>query len=139
MDFKLGTDPISAGIGLIDTVIGKIWPDKTEEQRASWEMAKTELVQNFQLLFEQIRVNAVEAASVDKYTSRWRPTVGYICCAALAWNFLFHPWLVWALAIWGKPGFTPPPLTPADMLYGLLFGMLGIGGMRSWEKGKGVA
>jgi hypothetical protein len=135
----MGFDPVSAICDTVGTIVNKIWPDKTEEEKGKLALAMQQMQGEFQVIIAQIQTNAAETASADKYTSRWRPTVGYICCVALAYNFLVHPLLTWAVAMWAKPGFVCPPMTPSDMLYGLLFGMLGIGGMRTYEKTQGVA
>lgn len=100
-------------------------------------MMATLQTQEFQTQIEQIKVNAAEAASGSAYAAGWRPTVGYVCCVALGYNFIIYPLIVWWAKIY-HPEFTPPPLF-ADNLMELILGMLGLGGMRSWEKAKGVA
>lgn len=125
-------------------IIDKIFPDKDAADRAKIDLLKAqqegafkELELQVQTQIEQIKVNAIEAGSSDPYTSRWRPTVGYICCLALGWNFIVHPMLVWGITFW-KPGMVPPPLLENGLME-LVLGMLGIGGMRTWEKIKGVS
>jgi hypothetical protein len=79
-----------------------------------------------------------ETSSGSLYASSWRPTVGYACVAGLIYSFLVQPLLPWFAALFGKQ---VPPLPELDtsVLMTLLLGMLGIGGMRSFDKSKGTS
>ena len=136
-------------IGPIFDVIGKVidraWPDPTEAAKikaqvfqAQQEFATKELEANLQVAMGQLQVNQAEAASGNKYAAGWRPTVGYIGCIALAWQYFLYPLLNYGMSIW-KPGFAPPALGDLSALITLLIGMLGLGGMRTFEKMKGVS
>jgi len=114
----------------INTAINRIWPDKAEQE-------KQQLANDFALLNAQIEVNKIEAASNNRYASSWRPTIGYICAAGIAYNFIVYPFLIWAAAIYA-PNMAVPSLA-SDGLMELIIGMLGLGGMRSYEKIKGVS
>lgn len=124
-------DPIAAVADLAGTVINKIWPDKSEAERAQLAAAVA-IVQG------QLQVNQAEAANPSLLVAGWRPAIGWICGGALAYTYLLYPLLVWAAAIWW-PNLTPPKLGNDGMLYELLLGMLGLGGLRTFEKVKGVA
>jgi len=82
----------------------------------------------------QTEVNKIEAASDKLFVAGWRPAIGWVCVVALAYQFILYPLLCWL------PMDRPPPV-PLDytLLYGLLTGMLGIAGFRSFDKFKGVA
>lgn len=127
----MALDPLSAGLELASSVVARIWPDKTQQEREQLAAAVA-LVQG------QLAVNAAEASSGSAYAAGWRPTVGYVCVAGLGYTFLAQPLLPWFAAV---AGVTVPPLPQLDtnVLMTLLLGMLGIGGMRSVEKVKGVA
>ena len=127
----MALDPLTAGLDLAGQVIGKIWPDKTQQEREQLAAAVA-LVQG------QLAVNAAEASSGSAYAAGWRPTVGYVCVAGLAYTFLAQPLLPWFAAV---AGVQVPPLPQLDtnVLMTLLLGMLGIGGLRSVEKVRGVA
>jgi len=127
----MAADPITAVADLAGTVINKIWPDKTEAERAQLAAAVA-IVQG------QLAVNQAEAANPSLLVAGWRPAIGWICGGALAYTYLLYPLLVWAAAIWW-PNLTPPKLGNDGMLYELLLGMLGLGGLRTFEKVKGVA
>lgn len=145
-------DPISIASALIGPVfdtIGKIidraWPDPTEAAKikaqvfqAQQDFAKQELQASLQLALSQMEVNKAEAQSGSWYAAGWRPTVGYICCAALAYQFLIYPLLNYGMAI-ANARFAPPTLGDTSQLMTLVMGMLGIGVMRTWEKTKGVS
>ena len=122
---------LGAVADLAAVAINKIWPDKSEAERAQLAAAVS-LVQG------QLEVNRAEAASSSVFTSGWRPAIGWVCGAALAYTYIVYPLVMWACAIWG-PAVMPPKLGNDGMLYELLLGMLGLGGLRTFEKIKGVA
>mgnify|MGYP001580032820 CR=1 FL=1 len=89
------------------------------------------------LLTAQMAVNKAEAESGNIWASGWRPSIGWTCSAALFFQFVLAPIGMWAAANLGHPLPDPPRLD--DMLWELMFGMLGIGVLRTVEKLKGVA
>lgn len=115
---------------LANTVIGRIWPDKTEAEKAQMAAALT-IVQG------QLDANKAEAASPNAFTSGWRPGIGWVCALALGLQYLARPMLQWYGVVTGHEF---PPLPGIDEnLWQLMLGMLGLGGLRTWEKTKGVA
>lgn len=124
---------LELGAKLLERVI----PDADARAKAQAELLKASQDQDFQLSLGQIEINKVEAASQNWFVAGWRPAVGWICVAGLAYNFLLYPLLVWLAASTHAP-FTPPPLV-SDNLMELVLGMLGLGGLRTVEKIKGVA
>ena len=85
----------------------------------------------------QAEVNKAEAASGNKWASGWRPSIGYTCAAALAFNTLGLP-IIDAIAQFQGVEFEPPRIAMDQIEY-LILGMLGMGGMRSWDKRNGKA
>lgn len=85
----------------------------------------------------QIELNKIEAAHRSVFVAGWRPFIGWTCGAALAWAFLAHPLLTWAAALWA-PELAPPALL-TDTLFELVLAMLGMSGLRSFEKYVGRA
>ncbi|MFA5378023.1 MAG: holin family protein [Dehalococcoidia bacterium] len=125
-------------------VIDKIFPDKDAADRAKLEMLKVqqagqfkELEMEWDAMKAQIAVNAKEAEHPSVFVSGWRPAVGWVCVGAYAFNYLLLPLMNW-LAKWHDP--MVPPILALDTgeLTTLLFGMLGIGGLRTYEKIKGA-
>jgi len=72
-----------------------------------------------------------------RFNSWWRPLIGWVCAATLAYDFLVYPLMQWYVA-WRHLEVVPPPLS-TDSLISLVLGMLGLGAMRSFEKYKGIA
>lgn len=90
----------------------------------------------------QTDVDKTEAASASVFVAGWRPFVGWICGAALAWQFVLLPILSYGVSVYAtSAGVKIPPLPNLDTssLYTVLMGMLGLGGLRTWEKISGVA
>tara|TARA_R110000822_G_C15338773_1_gene495886 strand:- start:12467 stop:12919 length:453 start_codon:yes stop_codon:yes gene_type:complete len=136
-------DPLSAILSIGSTAIQRIWPDpvkQAEEQRKLAELAQTGdlaiLNSHVQLMLAQINVNAKEAESKSMFVAGWRPAVGWVCVSVLGYNYIGVSLLNYVSLFFEFP--TPP--TPLNMseLWPLLFGMLGIGGMRSFDKKNGV-
>lgn len=92
---------------------------------------------NAGLMQGQIDLNKTEAASGNPWSAGWRPAIGWVCASALFYQYLLAPLVMWAAELLGHPLPTPPTLD--DMLWQLLFGMLGLGLLRTAEKIKGVA
>lgn len=92
----------------------------------------------------QMAVNAVEAQHKSLFVAGWRPAVGWIGAASLAYQFLLYPLLVWFWHVMQTTGAIPmdalyPPVLPDETLWVILSGMLGVGGMRSLDKIKGCS
>lgn len=122
-------DAIAAGL----TVLNKFIPDPEARAKAEaelrdslmgWDKAQTE-------------VNAVEAAHRSIFVAGWRPFIGWVCGAAFAYHFVALPVTQFVLAWFGK--MTPVPAFDMDSLLAVLMGMLGLGGLRTYEKIKSVA
>jgi len=115
---------------LVNTAINKIWPDKTEAE-------KQQLAAAVMVVQGQIDTNKVEAANPSVFVSGWRPFIGWVCGAACAWNWIGLPIVSIALKVYQ----IDIPLSPANLteMMPILLGMLGLGGLRTIEKIKGVA
>ena len=142
-------NPIIVG-GLVEAV-GKIADDlfTSDKERldAQIELQKLGLEEqkiDAGLAQGQLDVNKTEASHTSVWVSGWRPAVGWTCVAGLAYNFLAHPFLLWAWALlqangWVPVGLTPPPSVDVEALLVLLGGILGLGVYRTAEKVKRVA
>jgi hypothetical protein len=85
----------------------------------------------------QMAVNQAEASNPRLFVTGWRPAIGWICAAALGFEYLVSPLGQWLGFVLGHPVPTPPTLS--EHLWELLMGMLGLGALRSVEKIKGAA
>ena len=81
----------------------------------------------------QVELNKVEAAHRSVFVAGWRPFIGWVCGAGLAYTFLGHPLLEWAAALWARPELKPPVLM-TDYLMELVVALLGLGTLRTVEK-----
>lgn len=117
-------------------IIDRLFPDETAKAAAQLELLKLQQQGDLQQVLEQLRINAVEAAHPSIFVAGWRPFVGWVCGFALAYQSIFHNWLVWFSTAWH---FTPPPAPDADTLVYILGTLLGVGAMRTYEKKSGVA
>lgn len=132
------------GIGTVIESVGKVASDliTTDKERIQLELEGRRIDQATDLA--QMEVNKVEAASSSVFVAGWRPAIGWIGAAAMAYQFVLYPLMVWAWT-WAQAeghvpaGVVPPPMLDTEALWVILSGMLGIAGMRTWEKGKGVA
>lgn len=117
--------------GLATSIIDKIWPNKSEQEKAELQAALV-VVQG------QLQVNQAEAASSSVFVAGWRPFIGWVCGSACAWNWIGLPVTKAGLLLAGGPALT---LAPADLteMMPVLMGMLGLGALRTTEKIKGVA
>lgn len=148
LDVIAGANPVSAAVGgvveVIGRVIDKIIPDPAAKAAAALELAKLQqsgelqqMAMNVQLVQAQTDTNKVEAASQNFFVAGWRPAIGWICGVGLSYSFLLQPLLTWASPELGLK--TPPPSLDMGTLITLLGGMLGLGGMRTYEKVQGVS
>lgn len=130
-------EPITAILEVGGKILDKIIPDTNERAKAKEELAKAVNDQDFQLSIAQIMVNQEEAKSDSLFKSGWRPFVGWTCGTAFALHFVIFPIVDKIMISFGHQALQ----IPFDMstLMTVLGGLLGIGGMRTYEKMKGVA
>lgn len=121
---------IGAVADLANSVVDRIWPDKTEQE-------KQQLAAAVMVVQGQIDINKNEASNPSLLVSGWRPFIGWVCGVACAWNWVLLP----VVKVIAASLDHPLGLTPADLseMWPLLLGMLGLGGLRSVEKISGVA
>jgi len=139
------TFPILAILPIVGEIINKLIPDPRAAAEAKLKMI--ELAQagelaylnaDVQLATAQIGVNKAEAESGGLFKGGWRPAVGWLCVAGFGYMAILRPLLPWILTVAGAD---VPPLPAIDTaeIGALLFGLLGLGGMRTAERLKGKA
>ena len=110
---------------LIKDGIDKIWPDKTEQEKQQAALLLTALQ-------GQLDTTKAEAASNSTFVAGWRPNIGWAGGAAIWLTFVVGPFGEWIAALAGHP--IKFPHLDTDQLFTLICGMLGLGGMRTYEK-----
>ena len=130
-------DPISAALEIGNTLINKIFPDPAQADAAKLELLKLQQSGELAVMTAQTDINKEEAKSTSLFVSGWRPFVGWISGSAFALHFLLIPIANFILVANGHK----EVVLAFDMqtLLTVLMGLLGLGGMRSYEKVKGVA
>jgi len=138
-------DPISAAFDLGITAIKRIWPDpidqakeirRFEELKQSGDLKRLEL--EVSLLLAQINVNAEQAKHKSIFVAGARPAAIWAGVFAMVWSGIIHPILTWVWAFAEMTG-EAPPLMDTGALVTMLGGLLGVSGMRSFDKHKGTA
>ena len=132
-------DIISTGLKIIDKFI----PDPQAKLKAQQElmaMQHDELVAvlgaESEAIKGQLRANENEALSRSVFVAGWRPFIGWVCGLSFAWHFVVSPIVLFAAEFYGKS--IPVPVFDMNSLMTVLMGMLGLGGMRTYEKMKGL-
>lgn len=134
----MALDPVSALLEIGGKIFDRVFPDPAQAASAKLELFKLQQSGELAQMAGQLEINKAEAASSSVFVAGWRPFIGWICGSALGYTFIVYPLLLWATAAWW-PGIQPPTLGTGDMLFELLLGMLGMGGLRTFEKVRGVA
>jgi hypothetical protein len=122
---------------VVGDVLDRFFPNKEEKERAEREIAAKLTEHLAKIDLAQLEVNKAEAASRNIFVAGWRPFVGWTCGMALAYTYVVQPILIFGLAHYGY-WVELPPLDMSTMMP-VLLGMLGLGGLRSFEKYKGVS
>jgi ABC-type lipopolysaccharide export system ATPase subunit len=126
-------DLIAPVSGLLDKVI----EDKDQKAKLAHELATMADKHAQQALLAQLEINKAEAASGSLFKGGWRPAVGWVCAIAFAYHFIIKDLIIFICSV---AGLEIPDLPDFDMgtLLTVLGGMLGIGGLRTYEKQKGL-
>ena len=131
------------GIGAIVEGVGKIADDLFTSDEERLKVALQEKVVEAELIKGQLDLNVAEAKHKSIFVAGWRPAIGWVGAISLGYQFILYPLLTWIWSIaqakqWVPPELGPPPPLPVDVLWVILSGMLGIAGMRSFDKIKGT-
>jgi hypothetical protein len=127
---------------VVDTILKRVLPPEkmSEEERAKLQAEITlELAkQDWQGILGQLEINKAEAQNPNWFVAGWRPAVGWVCAVAFAYHYVVQPGLLFFIAWYGAQ---LPALPAFDMesLLTVLLGMLGLGGLRTFEKYKDIA
>ena len=125
-------------IGPVTGLLDKFVEDKDQKARLAHEIATMSERHAQDLAIAQIEVNKAEAASGSIFKGGWRPAIGWVCASAFAYHFVLQPLIVFGVL---SAGVDLPALPEFDMasLMTVMMGMLGLGGLRTYEKQKGIS
>lgn len=133
----MSLDPFTAGFDLVKTALDKIFPDADLETKGKLEAAAKAIDTEYQLKLEQIKTNQIEAASSSWMASNWRPLLGMVCTFAFAYSSVLEPFLRFIATVIFKYDGSFPAIN-TNITEQLLYALLGLGTMRTFEKSKGL-
>ena len=127
----------TALIAPVTSLLDKFIEDKDQKNKLAHEIATMAEKQSHEANMMQAETNKEEAQHRSVWVAGWRPFIGWVCGIALAWHFVLSPVIIF-IAAWFN--IVLPALPQFDMgsLMTVLMGMLGLGGLRSFEKAKGL-
>ena len=128
---------LQALIGPVTGLLDKFIEDKDQKNAIAHEIATLAEKQAHESQMAQILTNREEAKSRSVFVAGWRPFIGWTCGFALAYHFIAAPLILFGVGIAGLE-IPALPVFDMDSLMTVLLGMLGLGGMRSFEKAKGL-
>lgn len=123
-------------IGPVTGLLDKFIEDKDQKARLAHDLATMAEKHAQEISKAQLEVNKVEAGHSSLFVSGWRPAVGWVCVLGMAGNFMVIPFTNFVLALL-EIDVTIPLIDTATMMP-VLMGMLGLGGLRTYEKSKDI-
>lgn len=127
---------LSSLIGPVSALLDKAIPDKDLKEKLAHEIATMAERHTHEQVKAQLEINKTEAAHKNLFVAGWRPACGWVCVLGMAGNFLVIPFANMALDLF-QTGVSIPMVDLSTMLP-VLMGMLGLGGLRTFEKVKGA-
>lgn len=123
-------------IGPISALLDKAVPDKDLKEKLAHDIATMAERHAHEQIQAQLEINKTEATHTSMFVAGWRPACGWICVLGMAGNFLIIPFANMTLKLL-ETGVEVPMIDLNTMLP-VLMGMLGLGGLRTFEKVKKV-
>lgn len=128
-------DAIAAGSKLIDDIVTRIWPDATEIEKAKLDQLSAEIQNQYNVVLGQLAINQEEAKSSNWFVAGGRPAAIWVGVLSLAYSGIGISIGTWISACFGLP---PLPIVDPTTQTNLLYALLGVGGLRTIDKIKGV-
>lgn len=128
----LSKETLHKTLDIVDDVI----PDKDAARKAKDAIENRLIDAGENIDKAQASVNKVEAGHKSIWVAGWRPAIGWTCALGIFWAFVGQPIATWILALAGSDAVLPDIDTAG--LMSLTMGMLGLGGLRTYEKLKGI-
>lgn len=129
-------DPITAIMNVANTILGRVLPDKTQQDAAKANLLDLQLQGEIAAQVAQIQVNAAEATNPSVFVAGWRPFIGWICGVGLGVQYIIRPLFEWGSALFHHA--TAFPSLDLASLMTLMGGMLGLSGLRQIDKSSGT-
>ncbi|MDZ7721679.1 MAG: 3TM-type holin [candidate division KSB1 bacterium] len=120
-------------IDSVDNLIDNTFTSKEEKLELKNELVKSKALFLSAINASQSHTNTTEANSGSLFIAGWRPAIGWIGALALFYQFIVYP-----ILLWFNVSDTPPAPFDYSLLYSIITGMLGIAGLRSFDKIKKV-
>lgn len=117
------------------TLLDRFVPDPAAKAAAEMELVKMAADGELKQIIAQLEINAKEAAHPSIFVAGWRPFFGWAGGVGFIYSVMLQPMLAWYSSIKGWP---EPPALNIDLLWVVITGMLGIGGLRTFEKSRGA-
>ena len=117
------------------TLLDRFVPDPQKKAEAEMELVRMAADGELKQVIAQLEINAREAAHPSIFVAGWRPFFGWAGGVGFLYATIAQPLLAWGAAVKGWPA---PPTLNLDLLWVVITGMLGIGGLRTFEKAKNV-
>ncbi len=141
----MALDPVSLLLEVGSKVIDRVFPDPAAAAAAKLELFKlqqsgelAQLAADTDIAKAQIGVNQTEAGSSSMFVSGARPFIMWGCGFSMLYAALFEPIMRFcAVVIFKYPGTFP--VIDTTLTTQILLGLLGLAGMRSFDKRNGVA
>lgn len=137
----MAIDPVTAVLDIGGKLIDRLWPDASQAAAAKLKLIEmqqngelAQLAAETDLAKGQLEINKIEAASNRLFVAGARPFFMWVCGVAFAYHFVVQPLLAFVLAAVGHP--VTLPNFDMGTLMTVAMGMLGLGGMRTFEKYK---
>lgn len=136
-------------LAMLGPAVGKMldtwFPDPEQKAKAQMDLLKLQQDGAFkeadnllQVNLAQAKINEIEAASQNGFQAGWRPLAGYVGVAGMAYEFLLRPLLPWTLTVCGVHDVPPLP-SLNDVLFELMFGLLGLASLRTADRWKRIS
>ena len=128
---------VASLVGPVSGLLDKFIEDKDQKNALAHEIATMSERHAQELAKGQLEINKAEAQHKSIFVAGWRPFLGWILASAMGWHFIFAPVTMFVCAYLGIE-IPELPAFDMDSLMTVLLGMLGLGGLRTAEKIKGV-
>jgi hypothetical protein len=118
------------------TLLERFFPDEEERRKAEADFIKSAMDGELKQVIAQLEINAREAQHPSVWVAGWRPAFGWFGAVGFLYATIIQPVMVW---YGSSKGWPMPPDINADLLWVVITGMLGIGGLRTFEKVQRVS